>query len=203
MEGNSVKAPSSDVVAGRGANTGQRALRRGSVPAVAIMAAVLGLAACGLGSGGSSHAGASTGSPSTNSQLLAYSRCVRSHGVPNFPDPDSSGNLPANAKDLMRSSPQFPAASTACQQLLPDGGQPTQAERQQQLQQDWSQYRQFAQCMRDHGVPNFPDPTADPPHPERPNFNLSAAGFASTPQIVAKAQECQSQLHLSQLPNHS
>jgi hypothetical protein len=181
----------------------RRDWRRGSVLAAAIMAAVLGLAACGGGSGGSSNVGRSTSSQPTSAELVAYSRCVRSHGVPSFPDPDSSGNLPAGAKDIMRTSPQFPAASTACQHLLPNGGQPTQAERQQQLQQEWSQYRQFAQCMRNQGVPSFPDPTADPPHPERPKFNLSAAGIGPTPQIVARAQECQSQLHLSQLPSHS
>ena len=198
MEGNSVKAPNSDAVAGRGPSGRQRAPRRGSILAAAIVAAALGLAACGGGSGASSNAGRSASSP-----LLAFSRCVRSHGVPSFPDPDSSGNLPAGAKDIMRTSPQFPAASTACQHLLPNGGQPTQAERQQQLQQDWSQSRLFAQCMRNHGVPNFPDPTADPHHPERPNINVSAAGIGPTPQVLATAQECQSQVHLSQLPNHS
>jgi hypothetical protein len=191
MEDNSVKAPNSDVVAGR------------SILAAASMAAVLGLAACGGGSGGSSNAGGSTSSQSTHSQALAFSQCVRQHGVPSFPDPDSSGNLPAGAKDIMRSMPQFPAASTACQHLLPNGGQPTQAELQAQLQQEWSQARQFAQCMRNDGVPNFPDPTAEPNHPERPNLDLSDAGIGPTPQILAKARECQSQLHLSQLPSHS
>jgi hypothetical protein len=124
---------------------------------------------------------------------------VRQHGVPDFPDPDSNGNPPANVKQIARSNPQFPAANSACVHLLPNGGPPTQAD----LQQEWSQARDFTRCMRNHGVPNFPDPTAEPNHPERPNLDLSAAGIGPTPQILAKARECQSQLHLSQLPSHS
>ncbi len=197
MEDDSVNAPNSDVVAGRAASAGRRAWRRGSVLAAGITAAVLGLAGCGTGS---PNAGGSTSSQSARSQTLAFSRCVRSHGVPSFPDPGSNGSLPPGAKQIAASSPQFPAANSACVHLLPAGGQPTQAE----LQQAWSQMRQFTQCMRSHGVPSFPDPTAAAPHPERPVFNLQAAGIdGNSSQIRAKAQECASQLHMSQLPSVS
>jgi hypothetical protein len=122
---------------------------------------------------------------------------VRQHGVPDFPDPDSNGNPPADVKQIARSNPQFPAANSACVHLLPNGGPPTQAD----LQQEWSQARDFTRCMRNHGVPNFPDPTADPRHPEQPTFSLRAAGIdQNSSQIRPKAQECASQLHLSQLP---
>lgn len=56
-------------------------------------------------------------------QLLKYSQCVRSHGVPDFPD-FGSGNQsppPGNSAPVNPSSPQFRAALTACQHLLPPG----------------------------------------------------------------------------------
>jgi hypothetical protein len=83
-----------------GARVMRRHLRAWRAPrtgAVVIATAALGLlaAACSgspssAGSGGSTAAGGSAGSPSA----VAYSACMRSHGVPNFPDPSSSGQVP-------------------------------------------------------------------------------------------------------------
>ena len=93
-----------------------------AVIATAVLA--LPLAACGgssssTGSGGPATAGGSTNSPSA----VGYSRCMRSHRVPNFPDPDSSGQLPkGDAQRLGVSSSQLQAARTACQHLLPNNG---------------------------------------------------------------------------------
>jgi hypothetical protein len=56
--------------------------------------------------------------------LLKFSRCMRGHGVPNFPDPPASGQAPAAPpKDagINPKSPQFLAAARACQQVLPAG----------------------------------------------------------------------------------
>jgi hypothetical protein len=90
---------------------------------------------------------------------------MRSHGVPNFPDPSASGQInvdfayggkdgsPASA-GIDRMSPQYTSADQTCRHLLP-GGVPTPAENQRALAQELK----FAQCMRSHGVPNFPDPT--------------------------------------------
>ncbi len=70
-----------------------------------------------------SHAGASTGS--TN-QLLKYVQCMRAHGVPDFPEPNSQGQIMVEVtgganSDLNPSSPQFQAASQACRSLQPPG----------------------------------------------------------------------------------
>ena len=100
-------------------------------------------------------------SPTTSSQptssegTLAFSRCVRAHGVPNYPDPDGSGQLPADGKEIARSSPRFPAAENACMHLL-SGGAGTPQQRQQKL----AFALKLAQCIRTHGFPTFPDPTA-------------------------------------------
>jgi hypothetical protein len=79
---------------------------------------------------------------------------MRSHGVRNFPDPDSHGALPkVGPQQLGISQSKFQAASQACAHLL----QPTQAQTRQLM----SAYRNFAHCMRSHGTSNWPDPTTD------------------------------------------
>ena len=121
---------------------------------------------------------------------------MRSHGVPNFPDPDSSGQLPkTSAQQLGVSGSQFQTALTSCRRLLPNSSQPgppTQAA----LQQAWTSTRDFARCMHTHGVSNWPGPTSDPgPHPERPTFNLPASIDQNSTQIITKIRECAPLLH--------
>jgi hypothetical protein len=124
--------------------------------------------------------------------MLDFSRCMRSHGVPNFPDPDGSGLLPKNQlADLAASNPQFPAAHRACEHLLPNGGQPTQA----QVQQAWNDMRTFARCMRSHGVPNWPDPAPTSQQDQRPFFYTPDSIDPNAPQIIAKIHTCQHLLH--------
>jgi hypothetical protein len=158
-------------------------------------------AACG-GSPGSRVAqlGSTTPKSSTSSSaaaaqqngILAFSRCMRSHGVPNFPDPNSSGALPKSQVDqLAASSPQFPPAHRACGHLLPNGGQPTQA----QVQQAWNDMRNFARCMRSHGVPNWPDPSATSQQDQRPFFHVPDSIDPNAPQITTKIRACEHVLH--------
>lgn len=132
--------------------------------AVAISCALL-LAACG--SMGPSSAQTSTNA--TNAALLVrYAGCMRSHGVPSFPDPSTSQsgdnsfgidgfnfNLPAN---LNTRSPAYQTAQKACQGVIGLGGSgparnPALAAKAKKAA------LARAECMREHGVPNFPDPT--------------------------------------------
>jgi hypothetical protein len=128
---------------------------------------------------------------------------MRSHGVPNFPDPDSSGNLPkADAHHLGVSSSQLQAAQRACQHLLPNNGGAINADSIQGcmmasdcppalVQRVLNEERNFAQCMRSHGVPNWPDPVID--SQGRPVFAISISkdGFDPySPPIWAKGNEC-------------
>jgi hypothetical protein len=162
-------------------------MRAHRVPVLAvIVAAGLALAGCGRSApspGASSTAGGTTSSPS----VVAYSACMRSHGVSKFPDPDSSGHVPkADAQQLGVSSAQLLTAQQACQSTLPAGGSNEQQEEecyqagecpQALVQQILSVQRQYAGCMRAHGVPNFPDPVID--SEGRPYFDASKAGLTS------------------------
>jgi hypothetical protein len=101
---------------------------------------------------------ASTSSPDSGSgDPAAYSACMRSHGLPNSPDPNSNGIKLDSTRGLDRSSPQFESAEEACKSLLPDGGRPDP----QTASQEQVALLRLARCMRSHGVPNFPDPQPD------------------------------------------
>ncbi len=86
---------------------------------------------------------------------VKYTACMRSHGVPNFPDPDSHGTITITVStSLNPSSPAFQRAEADCQHLLPPGKTPIQAQQQRMKAAAIA----FAACMRSHGVPNYPDP---------------------------------------------
>ena len=122
-------------------------LRRAGLAAAVLAPIGLLATACG---GGSSPAAAGGGSTHVQA-ALAYARCMRAHGVPDFPDPDSNGQFNVDRHSV---SSQETAANQVCHHLLNTGDQANAARQQQGL----GQALKYAQCMRAHGVPNFPDP---------------------------------------------
>jgi len=78
---------------------------------------------------------------------------MRSHGVPNFPDPRSDGSVQIPSRTDLR-SPAYLAAYRACRSLAPSRGS-SSPQLDEQLQR---RVLAFAKCMRSHGVPEFPDP---------------------------------------------
>jgi hypothetical protein len=85
-----------------------------------------------------------------------FSACMRSHGVPNFPDPNAQGVIQfGSSNGIDPSSPKFQAAQQACRKVLPNGGQPSPA----QIAKAQKAALAFSACMRSHGVKDFPDPT--------------------------------------------
>jgi hypothetical protein len=85
-----------------------------------------------------------------------FAACMRKHGVTNFPDPNSQGVITLHSgMGIDPTSPGFTSARTACQKLLPNGGQPTPA----QVAQRQQQMLAFSNCMRAHGLKDFPDPS--------------------------------------------
>jgi hypothetical protein len=124
---------------------------------VAATTCVVGIAACG--SSAKPHHSASYG------QQVAFSKCIRAHQVPRFPDPGLSLTSPFSSiggieipATINMQSPAFKAALTACAKLLPSGPRGPQASGQL-----IAKMRQTSQCMRQHGVSSFPDPTPTPP----------------------------------------
>lgn len=126
-------------------------------------------------------------------KLLAYTNCMRSHGISDFPDPVVGPNGQGGGfrisggpgSDLDPNSPRFEAASHACQKDLPYGGTPPPPTAQQMVE-----YTKFAACMRQRGFPSFPDPNGDGVFVLH-NVDLGSAKFASAQKT------CRSVAHLT------
>ena len=167
--------------------------RRPGVVAVTVGLLLL-TAACGSGTSSSSTSSTSgTSSSGTRGVPAAYAsdqlglaRCLRAHGVPNYPDPNASGQEPPGAKQLTF-TPQGQTAVGACSYWGHRIDNAVAAQNQAVV----GEYVRFAECMRAHGLPNFPDPvTAE----RRVEFVLSASqdGFdPHSPQVLAKAHQCE------------
>ena len=140
------------------------------------------VAACG----GSPSAAGSGESSSAGDSAVAFSACMRTHGVSYFPDPDSSGAIPKVVpQQLGVSSSRFQQAQNTCADLL----QPAEA----QVQQTLSGMLDFAWCMRSHGVHDWPDPTTD--SDGQPVFDLQGRINPDTPQMGSTSDQCSHLLH--------
>jgi hypothetical protein len=119
--------------------------------AIATVLCAVAIAACGTSS--KSGAGAKNAGAAGGPDALRYAQCIRSHGVPDFPDPGTTGG-PGLPSDVNPQSPAFKSAAAACAKLFPSLGGPRQIPESQKLS-----LLAVARCMRTHGMPNFPDPT--------------------------------------------
>jgi hypothetical protein len=146
---------------------------RSTTAGTALFALVLIATACssapkspgvaGSGPSTTAKAAASAGpqSPAALAEMTAYAKCMRSHGIADFPDPTANPGGPGGSfdisagpgSDLNPDDPRNQRANQACQSLLPDGGQ-TPAPSAQHLAAEVK----LATCIRNHGVANFPDP---------------------------------------------
>ena len=161
-------------------------------PALAA-AALTGLLATACGGGSSPAAtggpGSATGGSTRAQAALAYAGCMRSHGVPDFPDPDSDGNFNLGSDPV---TSQETAANQVCNHLLNVGTALNAAQTQHAL----GQLVKYAQCMRAHGVPNFPDPQLTNGGIGVPSgFTFDTSGLnldQKSPQYQAAAKACQS-----------
>lgn len=156
----------------------------------------------GSGGGGGGGTGPSTSSSSARGGGMQiqmnpangakFSSCMRSHGVPRFPDPSSSGAMSiGRGSGIDPNSPKFRAAQTACEKLLPNGGQPTAAQQARMQQQALA----FSACMRSHGVPSFPDPSFSGGHVQLSIKGGSGTGIdPRSPKFQAAQKACQGKL---------
>jgi hypothetical protein len=122
-------------------------LQLGVLSSFAALACVLMLSACG---------GSSKPKPQASraNVFMALSKCMRAHGVTNFPDPSSGGEINIAGTGVNPRSPAFKGAQTVCFKRLPGGGPLNHKASAQQI----GDARQTSECMRGHGVSDFPDP---------------------------------------------
>lgn len=141
----------------------------GSLACLALLVAGCGgskspaIANLGTTTSSSTNTGGGAGSRPTQAQMqqaaLRYSECMRSNGVPKFPDPAAGGGFQVQTRSgIDPSSPTFQAAQTKCSKLLPGGGPPAPGTETHPSAQALAKMVKAARCMRAHGVPDFPDP---------------------------------------------
>ena len=168
-------------------------------PIIIAAAGLALLAACSgrpsaTGSGSSPNPGGSV-----NSQLVAYSQCMRIHGMPDFPDPAGGAPPKVTAQELGVSSSRLQAGQRTCQHLLPATGGSLSASSLRQcylagvcpqalVERAVNAGREFAGCMRSHGVPDWPDPTVD--SQGRPLFDIMVPR-PPPPQVRTAMNECE------------
>ncbi len=91
--------------------------------------------------------------------LFAYSHCMRTHGVPDFPDPVPGEGIPKN-KIVLLNNAQSQTASRDCQHLMPPTGLGPETTAQP-ARTRLAAALVFAHCVRNRGFPNFPDPATN------------------------------------------
>jgi hypothetical protein len=154
----------------------------------ALIASALLIAACG-GSNSSSSSSAKPGAATTGfaGKAVAYAACMRSHGLPGYPDPQVSesgnhGSIKLSPGGLARTA-AFRSASRACGHLRPDGGAPAAISPQEQAQD-----LEYVRCMRSHGVPSFPDPDHDGVFTLPSGIDQQAPRFQRATQACTQSQ---------------
>ena len=134
---------------------------------LAALGCAVAIAACGSASPTKSSSGL-TGQGKF-AGALAFARCMRSHAVPNFPDPKVTGNsiqILGSSSGINTQAPAFKSAQQSCKHRLPGGGSPSH----HQIAQAKAQLLTISQCMRAHGISGFPDPTTSLPS-SRADYN--------------------------------
>jgi hypothetical protein len=164
------------------------AIRRAG-PVATALAAVAMLAACSSGPATTAAAGsAPAASPTASlSGPLAFAACMRTHGEPAFPDPNSHGGFtitPSSGVDT--NSTTYLNARKSCSSLL-HGGTSGNSVSPQLLAKEIK----FAECMRAHGVADFPDPNSDG------GFSGKSSIDPQSPAFTSAQSTCQQKAGLS------
>ena len=173
---------------------------RGSAVIAALAALVFVAAGCG-GAKAPSVASLGTTTPAGQQQTTSVrpssarlATCLTAHGIAAAVGSGAGGSTGSQITiagvtvtgNADPGSPQFQAAVQACRKFLPGGG-PPQLTPAQQAAASKAMLR-FAECMRAHGVPNFPDPSGDG---RFPLGSLRAIG-PSSPLVSSAFKTCAS-----------
>jgi hypothetical protein len=154
--------------------------RAGRLTAALAGAALLaGVALLAAACGGGSTAGPAAHLTAYQMEL-AYAECMRAHGMPSWPNPQSNGTF-VGSFDF--GSPAYQSANRACAHL--EGGSPATAE---QFQQNVGQALKYAACMRAHGIANFQVTVAG--EGEIKSGTDGPGDGVNTPQFQSASQAC-------------
>jgi hypothetical protein len=142
--------------------------------------AMLALSACTGGRGSSGPSPAPGGPPAA---LVEAAKCMRANGLPQWPDPvrrpDGRWGWPDDAPEV--------TAPPACEELMRQGKSGQQPSRRPLSAADMTLLRKWADCVRAHGIADWPDPDADgqfdPPARLRP--------LASNQELAAVSRACE------------
>jgi hypothetical protein len=136
--------------------------------AALALVALIGLISAGCGSNAPTRTGTASSSGTAGSadtggntsatgqdKAVKFAECIRGHGVPHFPDPDAKGDF---VFGIDVSPAVWGQAVNACKDLEPPGALSGKRSPKQQ-----SDALRFAECVREHGVKDFPDPANGEP----------------------------------------
>lgn len=136
--------------------------KRRAPAALALIALIALISGCGSSAPAETGTGSSNNLDANAQKGVKFAECMRRNGVSQFPDPGASGKLTidavANGSGLNTSTPAFEQAISACKNLEPAGFMGSKRSSQQQ-----SAALRFAQCIRQNGVKDFPDPLPNGP----------------------------------------
>jgi hypothetical protein len=162
--------------------------------ATGLLIAALAVAMTGCGAGNDTAPAAPSSSAGSDIAVIGreYSKCVRDHGVPNYPDMvDLGGRLGLpdgpGAEEAARALKQNKAVQDACKPILdrlPASAQKAAAPTQEEMRK----LLQYAECMRANGVPEWPDPTADG------EFPIKGTGLEreiKSPRLTQASETCE------------
>jgi len=136
-------------------------------PGALVMAVIVAVIAAGCGGTPSSNGARTataahvsttnrTRSLTAREKAVKFSECLRAHGVSDFPDPNASGEFPSYGVSV--TAAVWTKAVAACKSLQPPGSLSAHL-----TQTQFAAALEFAQCVREHGVPDFPDPVNGQP----------------------------------------
>jgi hypothetical protein len=171
--------------------------------ALAALATALMFAPVACSSGGSAPTAASPSPNGVQQELAAarrFSQCARAHGHPAFPDPVINddgidfGDSTDNARDARKSEigalekiPECKTILTQMRALEPPDPKHNGRRNARPSAAVIQKLQRFAQCIREHGIPNWPDPKSDG------SFPLTGLGVGdpkSSPAIRTALDAC-------------
>jgi hypothetical protein len=149
-----------------GVRVGVRVGVAGFMTGALLFFALTGCGGARYGAGGSGTGGSGPGSGQTQSVQqqsqtiwLRFARCARSHGAPDFPDPNVNSRGYASFPDPGQVKQETLRVQGACGAIL--GQLPASARNSPVTAAQLRQLKAFARCLRSHGMPAWPDPKPD------------------------------------------